>query len=63
MAIVLGQGNGSGNAPRWARTARPAPHWHFSPAMLALVAYNDTMLDARQIAEIVRRQDHDPGVS
>jgi DNA-binding transcriptional MerR regulator len=31
--------------------------------MLALLAHNGTMLDARQIAEIVQRQDHDPTVS
>ena len=30
--------------------------------MLAFPSYNATMLDAKQIAEIVRRQDHDPEV-
>src|SRR5438128_11309820 len=31
--------------------------------MLALFAYNTSMLDARQIADIVRRDDHDHEVS
>jgi DNA-binding transcriptional MerR regulator len=41
----------------------PQRNWHFSPAILAFFSYNATMLDAKQIAEIVRQQDHDPEVS
>src|SRR5262249_25408973 len=37
--------------------------WHLSLAILALMSHNATMLDAKQIAQIVRTQDRDQAVS